>query len=151
MKYIVLVILLTSCASFHTRGLSVYDNTDYNISSKLFDDILDKSVHVLGNRFDHYSIYLYPKLIYINGPNNTVTVADGFTDDINKIIIINMFTACLPASALIHELAHTVYGDQHHYDKNLWKSVAKLEHQLQIEMCTKSQILTEQERRLPPK
>lgn len=156
-KYILLFLFLNSCAlisipSYTTsHGIKIHDKTRLDISRAKMELVVSdfvKSFNLNSKDLDGTHIYLFSKLIQIPNGDNEFIMADGFTDIREHTILLSVFTECLGNSAIVHELAHLIFMDGNHTNKELWDRVKQIESDLRVN-CTSEQIELDKRMRDP--
>lgn len=118
---IISFIILTSCATIvrtarftTTQGVTIHDKTDLALTKQEVSDFIEKGIRELGITIKAVNVHLFPNLIVIpqQGTDEAI-VADGVRSRDNTTILVSVFSRCLAASGLLHELAHTTRGDFH--------------------------------------
>ena len=127
-----------------SHGLRVFDNTGLRIPRMGVEAVTESALAFFDEpiALDGVEIHFYSKLIAIPGPDDTVIIADGYTDSSGRKVLVSSFSTCVAASSLAHELGHVVREargqtpDPGHRDVAFWSEVEALDAQLQTRMCT---------------
>lgn len=149
------------CASptYTTRhGLRVYDHTRRRVPQERVEAVTERALHFFGvdGVLDGVAVHFYSKLIQLPGPDDTLIIADGYTDPLTRTVIASSFSQCVSASSLVHELGHLIRmaadgsPDRGHRDVAYWEAIAAFDHVLQKEMCSDAQMIREQMARRSP-
>lgn len=145
---------LVGCATptyVTSHGLRVFDNTGLQIPRGGVEAVTERALSFFDgpDSLDGVEVHFYSKLIAIPGPDDTVIVADGYTDASGRKVLVSSFSTCVAASSLAHELGHVVREargqtpDPGHRDVAFWAEVEALDAQLQGRMCTDRERRTE--------
>ncbi len=149
------------CASptYTTRhGLRVFDHTRRTVPQERVEAVTQRALDFFGasSELDGVAVHFYSKLIHLPGPDDTLIIADGYTDPMTRTVIASSFSQCVSASSLVHELGHLIrisvngFPDRDHRDVAYWEAIAAFDHALQREMCTDAQMIREQMARRSP-
>lgn len=148
---------LAACAapSYVTKhGLRVYDKTELAISAASVEDVTEKILQTIGHpeRLDGVSVFLVPTIIEIPQQNGKISRTDGYTNPFDLELMASVFSTCLYASGLVHELAHIIHDrplpapDWWHEDQSYWEQVKAMEASLR-QQCTPEELRQEAEAR----
>lgn len=147
---VVLLFMATGCAipSYVTKhNVNIYDNTTKHTPSvEEVESVIDFALMYFGGeeaakKIEHVDVYLYDHWLHIPQPDDTVILADGYTDIWEEVILASVLQTCFADSGLLHELAHIVHDkgaiapDWWHDDKEFWKFVKLIEEVAIKELC----------------
>jgi hypothetical protein len=138
----ILLLFLTSCASYHVRDINIYDKQVDTFMLELEGRLLiNNALKVVRNE----EVFKNWDFVFISGwigkelPDGKIIVADGNTDYLNKVIYLKVHK-CFWHSAIIHEMTHAIrfYNsgnkDLRHTDK-IWKKIDKIDAKIIKEKC----------------
>jgi len=142
-----------ACATptYVTRhGLRVYDKTKAGVPQGGVEALTQAEVDALGHgeNLDGVDVFLVDEMIEIPQKNGAVSRTDGYSNMLDNQIMGAVFSDCLWASGLVHELAHALHDrgllapDWFHDDKTFWAQVKTMEASLK-EKCTPEQLAVE--------
>lgn len=110
------------------NGLAVYNKSSIDLPQQDVENFISNVVNTFGFNVSGIKVYFYSKLIQVPVENNKVIIADGISYRNKKLIIVSIFSKCLAASSLTHELAHMNKGSFH--NKNLENKISDFERKL---------------------